>query len=111
VIVRQDAQKTESKQSNKNLLLCEDAVINSKPQLEIFADDVKCTHGATIGQVDPEAIFYLRSRGIARDQARALLTFAFANEVIERVKYGPMRERLKEALQARLGTGARREAA
>ncbi len=111
VIVRQDAQKTDSKQSNKNLLLSEDAVINSKPQLEIFADDVKCTHGATIGQVDPEAIFYLRSRGIARDQARALLTFAFANEVIERVKYRPMRDRLKDALQARLGTGARKEAA
>jgi len=111
VIVRQDAQKTDSKQSNKNLLLSEDAVINTKPQLEIFADDVKCTHGATIGQVDPEAIFYLRSRGIARDQARALLTFAFANEVIEWVKYRPMRERLKETLQARLGTGPRREAA
>jgi Fe-S cluster assembly protein SufD len=111
VIVRQDAQKTDSKQSNKNLLLSEDAVINSKPQLEIFADDVKCTHGATVGQVDPEAIFYLRSRGIARDAARALLTFAFANEVIERVKYAPMRERLKDALRARLGTGLEKEAA
>jgi Fe-S cluster assembly protein SufD len=111
VIVRKDAQKTDSKQSNKNLLLSEEAVINTKPQLEIFADDVKCTHGATVGQVDPEAIFYLRSRGMARDAARALLTFAFANEVIERVKYGPMRDRLKEALLARLGSGLRREGA
>jgi Fe-S cluster assembly protein SufD len=111
VMVRQDAQKTDSKQSNKNLLLSEEAVINTKPQLEIFADDVKCTHGATVGQVDPEAIFYLRSRGIAREAARALLTFAFANEVIERVKYGPMRDRLKDALLARLGAGLRREAA
>jgi Fe-S cluster assembly protein SufD len=107
--VRKDAQKTDSKQGNKNLLLSEDAVINTKPQLEIFADDVKCTHGATIGQVDPEAIFYLRSRGIARDQARGLLTFAFANEVIERVKYKPMRDRLKAALRARLGAGPGKE--
>jgi Fe-S cluster assembly protein SufD len=111
VIVRQDAQKSDSKQSNKNLLLSEEAVINTKPQLQICPDDVKCTHGATIGQVDPEAIFYLRSRGIARDAARALLTFAFANEVIERVKYAPMRERLKDALRARLGTGLEKEAA
>jgi len=109
VIVRKDAQKTDSKQGNKNLLLSEDAVINTKPQLEIFADDVKCTHGATIGQVDPEAIFYLRSRGMARDQARGLLTFAFANEVIERVKYKPMRDRLKAALRARLGAGPGKE--
>jgi len=109
VIVRKDAQKTDSKQGNKNLLLSEDAVINTKPQLEIFADDVKCTHGATIGQVDPEAIFYLRSRGIARDQARGLLTFAFANEVIERIKYKPLRDRLKAALRARLGAGTGKE--
>ena len=109
VIVRKDAQKTDSKQGNKNLLLSEDAVINTKPQLEIFADVVKCTHGATIGQVDPEAIFYLRSRGIAHDKARALLTFAFANEVIERVKYQPIRDRLKGALRARLGAGTGKE--
>jgi len=109
VIVRKDAQKTDSKQGNKNLLLSEDAVINTKPQLEIFADVVKCTHGATIGQVDPEAIFYLRSRGIAHNKARALLTFAFANEVIERVKYKPIRDRLKGALRARLGAGTGKE--
>ena len=70
IIVRPDAQKTDSKQSNKNLLLSEDAMINTKPQLEIFADDVKCTHGATVGQIDPEAVFYLRSRGIGMEEAK-----------------------------------------
>jgi Fe-S cluster assembly protein SufD len=98
VIVRKDAQKTDSKQSNKNLLLSEDAVINTKPQLEIFADDVRCTHGATIGQVDQEAIFYLRSRGIGLSEARKLLTFAFANDIIDRVKFTPLRDRLRDAL-------------
>jgi Fe-S cluster assembly protein SufD len=102
IIVRPDAQKTDSKQSNKNLLLSEDAIINTKPQLEIFADDVKCTHGATIGQIDPEAVFYLRSRGIAADQAKSLLTYAFANDVMERIKFQPLRERLAERLFARL---------
>jgi Fe-S cluster assembly protein SufD len=111
VIVRKDAQKTDSKQSNKNLLLSEDAVINTKPQLEIFADDVKCTHGATIGQVDQEAIFYLRSRGIGHMEARKLLTFAFAAEVIERVKYAPFRDRLRDALFASLAKRSRREKA
>ena len=111
VIVRKDAQKTDSKQSNKNLLLSEESVVNTKPQLEIFADDVRCTHGATIGQVDQEAIFYLRSRGIGRDEARSLLTFAFANEIIERVKHGPMRDRLREALFVRLGRGLGRKGA
>ena len=102
IIVRPDAQKTDSKQSNKNLLLSEDAIINTKPQLEIFADDVKCTHGATVGQIDPEAVFYLRSRGIAMDDAKKLLTFAFANDVMERIKFQPLRERLAERLYARL---------
>jgi len=102
IIVRPDAQKTDSKQSNKNLLLSEDAIINTKPQLEIFADDVKCTHGATVGQIDPEAVFYLRSRGIAEDEAKRLLTYAFANDVMERIKFQPLRERLAERLYARL---------
>ncbi len=104
IIVRPDAQKTDSKQSNKNLLLSEDAIINTKPQLEIFADDVKCTHGATIGQIDPEAVFYLRSRGIAVDEAKSLLTYAFANDVMERIKFQPLRERLAERLFARLAS-------
>jgi len=94
IIVRQDAQKTDSKQTNKNLLLSEDAAINTKPQLEIYADDVKCTHGATIGQLGDEALFYLRSRGIAREEARALLTYAFASELIGRLKVEPLRARL-----------------
>jgi Fe-S cluster assembly protein SufD len=102
VIVRPDAQKTDSKQSNKNLLLSEEAVINTKPQLEIFADDVKCTHGATVGQIDPEAVFYLRSRGIGTQEAKKLLTFAFVNDVMERVTFQPLRERLAERLFARL---------
>jgi Fe-S cluster assembly protein SufD len=102
IIVRKDAQKTDSKQSNKNLLLSEEAVINTKPQLEIYADDVKCTHGATIGQIDQEAVFYLRSRGIALAEARALLTQAFASDVIEKIKFEPVRAQLKEALVERL---------
>jgi Fe-S cluster assembly protein SufD len=102
IIVRKDAQKTDSKQSNKNLLLSEDAIINTKPQLEIYADDVKCTHVATIGQVDREAIFYLRSRGIGLEEARSLLIQSFANEIIARIKFEPLRARLNQALLARL---------
>jgi Fe-S cluster assembly protein SufD len=109
--VRQDAQKTDSKQSNKNLLLSEDAVINTKPQLEIYADDVKCTHGATIGRIDPEAIFYLRTRGIALAEARNLLTYAFANDVLGRIQYEPLRQRLEGSLFARLGETKRPEEA
>jgi Fe-S cluster assembly protein SufD len=109
IIVRKDAQKTDSKQSNKNLLLSEKAIIDTKPALEIYADDVKCTHGATIGQIDPEAIFYLRSRGIGRQEAREMLTFAFANDILERIKYEPLRARLREGLYARLAGGQRAE--
>jgi Fe-S cluster assembly protein SufD len=107
IIVRKDAQKTDSKQSNKNLLLSEKAIIDTKPGLEIYADDVKCTHGATIGQIDPEAVFYLRSRAIGLQEARDLLTYAFANDVLERIKYQPLRERLREGLFARLARGQR----
>jgi len=111
IIVRKDAQKTDSKQSNKNLLLSEKAVIDTKPALEIYADDVKCTHGATIGQIDPEAVFYLRTRGIGRQEARDLLTYAFANDMLERIKYESLRERLREGLFARLARGQRAEEA
>jgi Fe-S cluster assembly protein SufD len=100
IIVHKDAQKTDAKQTNKNLLLSEHAQIDTKPQLEIYADDVKCTHGATIGQIDEGAIFYLRSRGIAEEAARALLLFGFANESLERMKVEPIRKHL-EALVAR----------
>jgi Fe-S cluster assembly protein SufD len=98
IFVHQDAQKTDAKQTNKTLLLSDDAVINTKPQLEIYADDVKCTHGATVGQLEDDAIFYLRSRGIGLQEARSLLTFAFANDIISRVKVEPIRTRLEETL-------------
>ncbi|MCL5005644.1 MAG: Fe-S cluster assembly protein SufD [Acidobacteria bacterium] len=107
ILVRKDAQKTDSKQSDKNLLLSESAAINTKPQLEIFADDVKCTHGATVGQIDPEAIFYLRSRGIGWEDARNLLIVAFANEIIDRIKFLPLREQLKKTLAAKMAGGTR----
>jgi Fe-S cluster assembly protein SufD len=102
ILVRKDAQKTDSKQSDKNLLLSESATINTKPQLEIFADDVRCTHGATIGQIDPESIFYLRSRGIGLEEARNLLIVAFAGEIVDHVKFEPLRQKLKAALLAKM---------
>jgi Fe-S cluster assembly protein SufD len=98
IIVRQIAQKTDSKQSNMNLLLGDDATVNTKPQLEIFADDVRCTHGATIGRLDDEAMFYLRSRGIAKDEARSLLIYAFASDVLDRIGI----EVIRDTLEARL---------
>jgi Fe-S cluster assembly protein SufD len=100
IYVRQDAQKTDAKQTNQTLLLSDDATINTKPQLEIYADDVKCTHGATVGQLDEEALFYLRARGIGRSQARDLLTFAFANDVIRRIQIDSLRDQLEQTLLA-----------
>jgi Fe-S cluster assembly protein SufD len=100
IFVRQDAQKTDAKQTNQTLLLSDDATINTKPQLEIFADDVKCTHGATVGQLQEEPLFYLRARGIGLAEARALLTFAFANDVIGRIKVAALRGRLERLLLA-----------
>jgi Fe-S cluster assembly protein SufD len=96
IIVRKDAQKTNAKQTNKNLLLSEHALVNTNPQLEIFADDVKCTHGATVGQLDEQSVFYLRSRGIDGDAARGLLTYAFANDILRRIKVEPLKENLEE---------------
>ena len=106
IIVRKDAQKTNAVQNNKNLLLSEDAGVNTKPQLEILADDVRCTHGATVGQIDPEAVFYLRSRGIGREEAHNLLTYAFAGEVLEQIRPAPVRTQVKNALFARLSATA-----
>jgi Fe-S cluster assembly protein SufD len=102
IIVRPDAQKTDAKQTNKALLLSDDANINSKPELEIFANDVKCTHGAAIGQLDDAAMFYLRSRGLSARDARAMLVHAFAGDILNRVKIAPVREYLEELLTARL---------
>jgi Fe-S cluster assembly protein SufD len=105
IFVRRDAQKTDAKQTNKTLLLSNDATIDTKPQLEIFADDVKCTHGATVGQLDDEQIFYLRARGIGLEQARDILTFAFASDAINRIHLKPLREQLDHMLQSRLRKG------
>lgn len=105
IIVRPDAQKTDSKQTNKNLILSEDALVNTNPQLEIYADDVKCTHGATIGQLDADSIFYLRSRGIDLESARHLLTYAFAGDFIHRLKIQPLRTALESSLFSRLAEG------
>jgi Fe-S cluster assembly protein SufD len=102
VFVRQDAQQTDAQQMNKNLLLSDDAQIETKPQLEIFADDVKCSHGATIGQLDDDAIFYLRARGIDAASARQMLIFAFANELVARIAVAPLRALLTTEIESRL---------
>src|SRR6266511_4365549 len=94
IIVRPGAQKTDSKQTNNNLLLSADAHADSQPQLEIYADDVKCTHGSTVGPLDPRALFYLRSRGVGEDAARRLLTYGFAAEILGRMEVAPLRGRL-----------------
>lgn len=98
IFVRPEAQKTDAKQTNRNLLLSDEATVDAKPQLEIFADDVKCTHGATIGQLDPESIFYLRARGIGLDVARKMLLHAFASEIVNRISIEPIRDRLDSKL-------------
>lgn len=102
IFVKPDAQKTNAFQSSKALLLSNQAVINSKPQLEIFADDVKCSHGAAIGQLDENALFYLQARGIPKDLAKQLLTYAFAHEVIDHIKTKPLRQFLCDKLKDEL---------
>jgi Fe-S cluster assembly protein SufD len=102
IIVRPDAQKTDAKQTNKAVLLSGDASINTKPQLEIFADDVKCTHGATIGQLDDTQLFYLRARGIHKTDARNILIHAFASDVLNGIKHDAIRQQLEVALVAKL---------
>jgi Fe-S cluster assembly protein SufD len=106
IIVRLDAQKTDAKQSNKALLLSEDAQVTTKPQLEIFADDVKCTHGATVGQLDAESLFYLRSRALSEAQARQLLIHAFAADLLSHIKIDAVRRQLDTLLTERLPVGA-----
>ena len=102
ILVREDAQKTNAFQSNKNILLSPDATMNTKPQLEIFADDVKCSHGATVGQLSEEPLFYLRSRGLSEKKAKALLTLAFAHDIIEHVKIPVLKELLKSLIEENL---------
>lgn len=101
IMVRRDAQKTNAYQSNKNLLLTADAKFNTKPQLEIYADDVKCSHGATVGQLNDEAMFYLRARGISKEESRILLMYAFAYEVIEKIRVEPLKEQIKQLVEKR----------
>ncbi len=102
ILVHEIAQKTDAKQTNKNLLLSDDATADTKPQLEIYADDVKCTHGATIGQLNDESIFYLRTRGIDTDTARRMLIHAFAGEIIDRIRCEPAREVIDKLVWDRL---------
>jgi Fe-S cluster assembly protein SufD len=110
ILVRKDAQKTDAHQVNKNLLLSREALVDSTPQLEIFADDVKCKHGSTTGQLDAAALFYLRSRGIGEEAARRLLTYAFASDVVGALRVQPIRVALEAFLHRRLPGESRGEA-
>jgi Fe-S cluster assembly protein SufD len=103
ILVDKIAQKTNAFQQNNNVLLDDNATVNSKPQLEIFADDVKCSHGCTIGQMDEEALFYLRSRGIPKKEAKALMTYAFANNVLESVQLPSLKKRINGQIARKLG--------
>ena len=105
IIVRPDAQKTNSRQVNRNLLLSETAIIDSKPTLEILNDDVKCSHGSTIGQIDEEAMFYLRARGISESEAQSLLIYAFASEIVDRMKIDAVKENIRAAMFRRIPKG------
>jgi Fe-S cluster assembly protein SufD len=109
VLVRPEAQRTDATQSNRNLLLSEEALVDTRPQLEILADDVKCAHGAVVGRLDEQALFYLRSRGIPRPEAEQLLTYAFASEVVGAVHLEPLRARVERLVAERLLGAARRE--
>ena len=101
IVVHPDARETDASQTNKNLLLSKDAAIDTKPQLEIYNNDVKCTHGSSIGQLDSDGLFYLRSRGIELEAARALLTYAFASEITSRIKEERVRTWLEETFLRR----------
>ena len=103
IFVQKDAQKTNAKQTSKSLLLSDDAVMNAMPALEIYADDVKCTHGSTTGPVDEDQLFYLRTRGVDYEAARALMTYAFAADVTRRIRVEPVRRRLEDYMAAQHG--------
>jgi Fe-S cluster assembly protein SufD len=108
IIVRPGAQKTDSKQTSNNLLLSKDSRADSQPQLEIYADDVKCTHGATLGPIDERQLFYLQTRGLRREDARSLLTYGFAAEILDSVAVDDLRGVLDRFVRMRLGEGARK---
>jgi Fe-S cluster assembly protein SufD len=103
ILVRPGAQRTNSSQESRNLLLTDKAHVDTKPQLEIFADDVKCAHGAAIGQLDPEQVFYFKSRGLSESTARELLTFAFATEIVGRIPVPSLVKRLEETVVRQTG--------
>lgn len=103
IYVEKEAQKTDAFQQNNNILLSDKATINAKPQLEIFADDVKCSHGCTIGQLDDNAMFYMQSRGIPQKEAKALLMYAFSNEVIESIRIPELKNRITKLIASKLG--------
>ena len=103
IVVEKEAQKTNAFQKNNNILMDDKASINTKPQLEIFADDVKCSHGCTIGQLDEDALFYLQTRGIPKKEARGLLTYAFANNVLQSVKIDSVKKRINKLIAKKLG--------
>jgi Fe-S cluster assembly protein SufD len=102
IFVQPQAQKTNAYQSNKNILLSDSASVNTKPQLEIFADDVKCSHGCTVGQLDEEGLFYLRSRGLSETVARSLLVHAFVIDVLDHIKPEPIRQYVDQLISERL---------
>ena len=102
IFVQPDAQKINAFQSNKNILLSDNATVNTKPQLEIFADDVKCSHGCTVGQLDEEGLFYLRSRGISEKAAKSLLVHAFAIDILEHIRPEAIRQYVDELISERL---------
>ena len=102
IFVRRDAQKTNAYQSSKNILLSESATINTKPQLEIYADDVKCSHGSSTGQIDPDAMFYLKTRGVGEENAKKLLMLAFAGDVVNTLQIEPLREYISDLIAKRL---------
>ena len=104
--VARDAQKTDARQTNKNLLLSDEALVQTNPQLEINADDVKCSHGSTVGQIDPDQLYYLRSRGLGRKAARDLLVYAFAEDVVEKLRVPGLGLVFEEALLLSLAGGA-----
>jgi Fe-S cluster assembly protein SufD len=99
--IHRDAQKTNAQLSNKNLLLSDQAEVNTKPELEIYADDVQCAHGATVAQLDPESLHYLRTRGVNRDEAEVMLSYGFINEVVEKIQLEALRDFLRPLLASR----------
>ena len=103
IFVEKEAQKTNAFQKSNNILLSDKATINAKPQLEIFADDVKCSHGCTIGQLDERAMFYMQQRGIPKKEAKALLMYAFSNAVIESIKIPELKQRITKIIATKLG--------